>query len=66
MPDQRLKQLQYESDTWKRLLGIIMDENIQLKNRLSEVLRDRFDKNLLVEVEVFQNYFINGASFFVR
>ena len=35
-----------------------MDENIQLKNRLSEVLRDRFDKNLLVEVEVFQNYFI--------
>lgn len=58
MPDQRLKQLQYESDTWKRLLGIIMDENIQLKNRLSEVLRDRFDKNLLVEVEVFQNYFI--------
>lgn len=35
-----------------------MDENIQLKNRLSEVLRDRFDKDLLVEVEVFQNYFI--------
>ena len=58
MPDLRLKQLHYESDTWKRLLGIIMDENIQLKNRLSEVLRDRFDKNLLVEVEVFQNYFI--------
>lgn len=58
MPDLRLKQLQYESDTWKRLLGFIMDENIQLKNRLSEVLRDRFDKNLLAEVEVFQNYFI--------
>lgn len=58
MPDLRLKQLQYESDTWKRLLGFIMDENIQLKNRLSEVLKDKFDNNLLVEVEGFQNNFI--------
>ena len=58
MPDLRLKQLQYESDTWKRLLNFMMDENIQLKNRLSEILKDKFDKNLLVEVEVFQNNFI--------
>ena len=58
MPDLRLKQLQYESDTWKRLLGFMMEENIQLKNRLSEVLKDKFDKNLLVEVEVFQSNFI--------
>ena len=58
MLDLRLKQLQYESDTWKRLLSFIMDENIQLKNRLSEVLKNKFDKNLLVEVEVFQTNFI--------
>ena len=58
MPDLRLKQLHYESDTWKRLLGFILDENIQLKNRLSEVLKDKFDKNLLAEVEAFQNSFI--------
>lgn len=58
MPDLRLKQLQCESDTWKRLLGFMKDENIQLKNRLSEVLKDKFDKSLLVEVEVFQNNFI--------
>ena len=58
MPELKLKQLQYESDTWKRLLGFMMDESIHLKNRLSEVLKDKFDKNLLVEVEVFQTNFI--------
>ena len=58
MPELKLKQLQYESDTWKRLLVFMMDENIHLKNRLSEVLKDQFDKNLLVEVEGFQNNFI--------
>ena len=58
MPELDIKQLQYESDGWKRLLRFMMDENIHLKNRLSEVLRDQFDKNLLVEVEGFQNNFI--------
>ena len=58
MPELKLKQLQYESDTWKRLLGFMMDENIHLKNRLSEVLKDNFDKNLLEGVEGFQNNFI--------
>ena len=58
MPELKLKQLQYESDTWKRLLGFMMDENIHLKNRLSEVLKDKFDKNLLVEIEGFQSNFI--------
>ena len=27
MPDMELKQLQYESDIWKRLLGFIMEKN---------------------------------------
>jgi regulator of replication initiation timing len=58
MPELKLKQLQYESDSWKRLLGFIMDENIHLKNRLSEVLKDKFDNNLLEEVEGFQSSFI--------
>ena len=58
MPEFKLKQLQYESDTWKRLLDFMMDENIHLKNRLSEILKDQFDKNLLEEVERFQSSFI--------
>lgn len=55
MPDFKLKQLQHEIDTWKRLLAFMLDENIYLKNRLSEVLKDNFNKNLLDEVENLQN-----------
>ncbi len=58
MPELKLKQLQYEAETWKRLLGFMVDENIHLKNRLSEILKDRFDKNLLDEVESFQSRFV--------
>jgi len=60
MPGLKLKQLQYESETWKRLLGFTMDENIHLKNRLSEILKENFDKNLLEDVEVFQTRFIKA------
>ncbi len=58
MPELKLKQLQYETDTWKRLLGFMMDENIQLKNRISQILKDRFDQNLLEEVEGYQSSFV--------
>lgn len=58
MSDPKLKQLQYESDTWKRLLGFMMDENVHLKNRLSEILMDGFDRHLLAEAENFLNRFI--------
>jgi hypothetical protein len=58
MPGLILKQLHYESQTWKRLLGFMMEENIHLKNRISEILKNGFDKNLLEEMENFQNKFI--------
>ena len=61
----KLRQLQYESDTWKRLLGFMREENILLKNRLSEILKDRFDKNLLEEVEAFQSDFIKKDELLV-
>jgi hypothetical protein len=55
MPKLKLKQLQYESDTWKRLLGFMMEENSYLKNRISEILKDKFNKNLLEKLEYFQS-----------
>lgn len=58
MPELKLKQLQFENDTWKRLLGCMLDENVRLKNRLSEVLKIGFDRNLLEDVENFQTRFI--------
>ncbi len=58
MPDLELRQLQYESDTWKRLLGFIEEENIHLKNRLSEILKSGFNDNLLDELENFHGRFM--------
>lgn len=55
-----LKQLQSESDTWKRLLAYIRDENTHLKTRLSEILKDDFDSSLLEEVDGFQTRLVRG------
>lgn len=53
-----LKQLQYETDTWKRALAFMSEENIRLKHRLAEVLKDKFEPDLLIWAEAFQNNFI--------
>ena len=58
MPELKLKQFQYESDTLKRLLIFMLDENVHLKDRISEILKNGFDKNLLDEIEIFHNRFI--------
>ena len=58
MPALKLKQLQYENDIWKRTLGSMLEENVHLKNRLSEVLKDKFDKNRLEEIEGYQSRFL--------
>lgn len=49
------KQLQYEINNLKRLLDFMTDENVHLKNRISEILSDRFDTYLLEEVDGFQS-----------
>jgi len=41
-----------------RLLDFMMSENIHLKNRLSEILKEQFDEKLLSGVEDFQNTFL--------
>ncbi len=59
MTELKLMQLRYEINTWKRMLGFMQEENVHLKNRLSDVLKDRFDKKLLDGVERYQTDFIN-------
>ena len=54
-PRLNLVQLQYESDYWKRLMVFTLGENIHLKNRLAEILKNRFDEMLLDEVEAFHS-----------
>ena len=56
--DLKLKQLKYETGTWKRSLEFMIDENIRLKNRLSDVLKDPFDNKLLEQLDHFQGRFV--------
>jgi len=54
----KLRQLQFECDTWKRMLSFMVDENIHLKNRLSEILSDQQPNQLLNEIEDYQTRFL--------
>ncbi len=58
MEPAKINQLQIEINTWKRLLNFFRDENVCLKNRLSDILKDGFDRRLLEEFENFQTKFI--------
>ena len=58
MPQFTLRQLQHESDAWKRMLVFMGEENVELKNRLSEILKSDIDKKLLLKAENFQNGFV--------
>lgn len=58
MQETALNQLKYECDTWKRMLKFLTDENIQLKNKISDILKSNFDKSLLEELEIFQSRFV--------
>ncbi len=58
MPQKTLEQVKIESSTWKRLLDFFMEETVHAKNRLSDILRNGFERNLLDELENFQSQFI--------
>lgn len=54
----KLKQYQYEIDTWKRLLAFTKEENILLKNRLTSILKNDFTESLLDELEFYNSRLI--------
>jgi len=53
-----IAQFQFEIQWWKQLLNSRMEDNILLKNSLSDILKNNFDHNLLDEIEEFQSKFI--------
>lgn len=56
----KIKQLQHQSDTWKRDLGFVVEENIALKIRLAEIVaNDQGVPELLERIEAYQNKFIS-------
>jgi|SRR5688572_33229282 len=58
MPELKIMQLKQESEEWKRLLNFMVDENIHLKHRLAEILRNISDTPFLEQAEEFQSRFL--------
>jgi hypothetical protein len=54
-----LTQYRHESETWKRYLQFIQQENNHLKTRLSQVLQHDTDLDFLERAEIFQNKFLS-------
>jgi hypothetical protein len=54
-----ISQYRYESETWKRYLQFIQQENNFLKTRLSQVLQQDTDIEFLERAEIFQNKFLS-------
>jgi len=63
MPLFKLRQLQEESDSWKRYLAFITEENICLKNRLSLAVKSSRGEATLNEMENFFNRSIQQDDF---
>jgi hypothetical protein len=57
------EQFYHENQTWLRSLDFFKQENTFLKNRLSEVVDHRTDKEFLALAEQFQNQFILKDEF---
>ncbi|MDE3253299.1 MAG: hypothetical protein KGO92_10865 [Bacteroidota bacterium] len=63
---QVLTQYRHENATWKRILGYLIEENIILKTRLSEILQNSTigDNGFLDKIEYFQNQFLKEDEIF--
>ena len=53
-----IRQFQTEIEAWKQLLNSRMEENVLLKNAISDILKNNFNQNSLEEIEGFQTQFI--------
>ena len=59
-PGNDVRQFQEVLENWKQLLNSRMEENVLLKNKLADLLKNNFDfgQNSLEEIEEFQTQFI--------
>jgi hypothetical protein len=56
--EKNVRQFQTEIEAWKKILNSGMDENVLLKSRLSDIVKNNYDQNSLEEIEEFQTKLI--------
>lgn len=57
-PGYIIKQCGQEIESWKRALAFVMEENIALKYRMGEILKNESGKEAIETFEYFQNSFL--------
>lgn len=60
MSELEMRQMYHENEAWKRLLNFMLDENVLLKYRLSEIVRHNSDPGFLEKAEDFQSRFVKN------
>ncbi len=55
----KLKQLQHEGETWKRLLSFMQEENAHQKNRVSKILVENINKKIIKDIAEFYSCFVS-------
>jgi hypothetical protein len=58
LTEQQRQQMEYENETWRRLLEFLQAENVFLKTRLARIANASIAPELLEQIEYFQNQFI--------
>ena len=53
-----MDQLQQEIATWLRILRFIQAETVCLKNRMAAIVSTNPDRNILIQLEDYQNHFV--------
>jgi len=59
MTNKKNKQLQLEREAWLRTLDYIRQENVFLKNRLADIVKNKMNVKMLEQAEYFQSLLIN-------
>jgi hypothetical protein len=55
----KVQQFKHESESWKRMLEFMQQENVHLKTRLAEVLKKDVKDDFLEKAEYFQTGFLH-------
>lgn len=59
MSYKQFEQFRQEQDGWLRSLDFLLQENVHMKNRLAEIIKDDEYSKLLEKAEYFQAIFLN-------
>ena len=59
MPEKNYEDIKHEQASWLKTLDRLRQENVHLKNKLSEIIQDDISRELLEKAEFFHGLFVD-------